>query len=166
MKPLSMMLALVSLSAAADQSTLAVAPAPNGLERPAGYQDWRLIGVSQRTENNTLRAILGNDVAIRAARDGRTNPWPDGTILAKIVWKQKAHPAFATAMVPDSLVHTEFMIKDATRFAATGGWGFGRWLGMEQRPYGTDASFAQECVTCHTAVKGNDWVFTAPVRLP
>ena len=52
----------------------AVAPAPNGITIPPGYKDWRTIAVSHRTDNNTLRAILGNDVAINAAREGKTNP--------------------------------------------------------------------------------------------
>jgi hypothetical protein len=134
--------------------------------RPEAYRQWQVIGVSQRTENNTLRAILGNDVAVRAAAAGQTNPWPDGSALAKIVWKQKIHPKFSTANVPDSLVHTEFMVKAAARYASTGGWGFGRWLGMEQKPYGADAGFAQECLSCHAAVKDSDWVFTQPVHLP
>lgn len=152
---------LTSLTAVAE-----VTPAPNGLKRPEGYQNWRLIGVSHRTENGTLRAILGNDVAITAAREGHTNPWPEGTVFAKIVWKERTHPKFATAIVPDALVHTEFMVKDSARYTATGGWGFGRWLGIEQRPYGTDANFAQECFGCHAGAKDSDWVFTTPVHLP
>ncbi len=43
---------------------------------------------------------------------------------------------------------------------------YGRWLGAEQRPYGKDATFVQECVGCHTPVKDRDWVFTHPVKLP
>jgi len=58
------------------------------------------------------------------------------------------------------------MIKDATKYAATGGWGYARWLGTDQKPYGKDANFAQECVACHTPVKNNDYVFTRPVTLP
>lgn len=144
----------------------AVEPAPNGVTLPADYREWRLIGVSQRTENDTLRAILGNDLAIRAARDGQTNPWPNGAILAKIVWKQKTHPLFATARVPDQLLHVEVMEKNATKYATTGGWGFGRWLGTDQKPFGQDATFAQECFACHAAAKSADWVFTVPVKLP
>lgn len=154
--------ALATLTAAVAE----VAPAPNGLQRPDGYRDWRLIGVSHRTENGTLRAILGNEVAIDAAREGRTKPWPEGTVFAKIVWKERIHPKFATAIVPDAIVHTEFMVKDSARYTATGGWGFGRWLGTEQRPYGTDANFAQECFGCHAGAKDSDWVFTIPVQLP
>ena len=140
--------------------------APNGMTLPAGYKDWRLIAVSQRTENETLRAILGNDIAMQAARSGQTRPWPEGSVLAKLVWKQKKHAAFATANVPGELVHAEFMEKNANRYASTGGWGFARWLGLDQQAYGSDASFAQECFACHGAAKDNDWVFTAPAGLP
>jgi hypothetical protein len=58
------------------------------------------------------------------------------------------------------------MHKDSVKYAATGGWGYARWLGTEQKPYGKDASFAQECVGCHTPVKDNDWVFTHPAQIP
>lgn len=143
-----------------------VAPAPNGITLPKGYKNWRLISPSHRTDNNTLRVILGNDVAIEAARAGQTNPWPDGTILAKLVWKDSTHPNWEKATVPGNFVHAEFMIKDSKKYAATGGWGFARWLGMEQKPYGKDAAFVQECFGCHTPVKSTDYVFTRPVVLP
>lgn len=68
--------------------------------------------------------------------------------------------------MPGEFVHAEFMFKDATRYAQTGGWGFARWKGMEQIAYGENASFAQECFGCHTPVKDNDYVFTHPARLP
>lgn len=142
------------------------APAPNGITLPSGYADWRLLGVSQRTDNESLRAILGNDIAIIAARNGDTHPWPDGTVFAKLVWKDATHRAWPAATVPGKPVHVEFMIKDTTKFTATGGWGFARWLGAELQPYGQSPDFAQECYGCHQAVKDADFVFTAPVVIP
>ena len=144
----------------------AVEPAPNGIEIPQGYKDWRVIGVSHRTDNNTLRVILGNDEAIAAARAGQTNPWPDGAVLAKIVLKDASHAAWPAAQVPGKFVHAEFMLKDAARWPETGGWGYARWLGAEQKPYGKDANFVQECHGCHTPVMGNDFVFTHPIVFP
>lgn len=141
-------------------------PAPNGMTLPPGYKDWRVIAPSHRTDNNTIRVIVGNDIAVRAAREGKTNPWPEGAILGKMVWKDGTHASWPTAQVPAEFVHAEFMQKDSAKYASTGGWGYGRWLGMDQRPYGKDASFAQECVGCHTPVKGNDWVYTHPAKLP
>ena len=144
----------------------AIAPAPNGINIPENYRDWRVIASSHRIDNNTLRVILGNDIAIEAARAGTTNPWPDGAILGKLVWKDTTHKAWEKAVVPGEFVHAEFMFKDAQQWDATGGWGFARWKGMEQKPYGTDAGFVQECFGCHTPVKDNDYVFTHPAQLP
>ena len=142
------------------------APTPNGIEMPEGYKNWRIIGVAHRTDNNTVRAILGNDAAVAAARAGKTNPWPDGAILAKLVWKATANKHWDKAIVPGDFVHAEFMHKDSKKYASTGGWGYARWVGMDQKPYGKDANVAQECVACHTPVKSQDWVFTQPAVMP
>jgi hypothetical protein len=98
----------------------AVAPAPNGITIPQGYKDWRTIAISHRTDNNTLRTILGNDVAIKAAREGKTNPWPDGTTLGKVGWKTTTHEVWKAATVPGDFVQAEFMIKDAKKYASAG----------------------------------------------
>jgi Cytochrome P460 len=168
MKTLIKLLAIGALTgvSCAALSADAVAPAPNGITIPPGYKDWRTIAVSHRTDNNTLRAILGNDVAIKAAREGKTNPWPDGTMMAKVAWKDKTHEVWKTATVPGDFIQAEFMIKDSSKYAATGGWGFARWVGMDQKPYGKDANFVQECFGCHTPMKNNDYMFTQPVRMP
>lgn len=157
---------MVLLAGASPAWAAGVPDSPNGIAFPEGYRDWRVIAVSHRTDNNTLRIILGNDAAIAAARAGDTNPWPDGAILGKMVMKDATHEAWQAATVPGEFVHAEFMVKDAARFADTGGWGYARWLGREQTPYGRDASFAQECFGCHTPMKANDYVFTDPVVLP
>jgi len=143
-----------------------VKPAPNGITLPAAYKDWRVISISHRTDNKTLRTILGNDVAVKAARAGNTRPWPNGSILGKLVWKQKAKESWPAAIAPDKFVHAEFMVKDSEKFKSTGGWGYARWLGLDQKPYGKDKNFAQECMNCHTPVKDNDWVFTKPAVMP
>jgi len=53
---------------------------------PPGYRDWRLISVAHEEGNlNDIRAILGNDVAIKAFRKRRL-PFPEGAIIARIAW--------------------------------------------------------------------------------
>ena len=43
-----------------------------GVKIPPGYRDWRLISVAHEEGSlNDLRAILGNDVAIKAYREGK-----------------------------------------------------------------------------------------------
>jgi len=149
------------------QADSPVAAAPNGIEFPSDYPNWRVISMSHRVDNHTVRAILGNDIAIEAARKGNTNPWPDGAILGKVVWKESEKPTWKTAIVPDRFVHAEFMFRDAARWSDNGtGWGWARWVGAEHEPYGKDADFSQECIGCHTPVKGSNWVFTTPAVFP
>lgn len=114
-----------------------------------------------------MRIILGNDIAIKASRSNQTNPWPDGTILGKLVWKQTTEKNWPTAIAPEAFIHAEFMYKDTKKFKSNGtGWGWARWLGKEQKPYGNENDLNQLCIACHTPVKGNDWVYTTPVQLP
>ncbi len=143
-----------------------VQPAPNGIKYPVGLKNWRVISSSYRSDNNTQRVILGNSIAIKASRSGATNPWPTGTILAKLVWKNTEHPIWKTAVVPGDFLQSEIMIKDPVKYKSTKGWGYARWKGDKQVPYGQSTSFAQECVSCHTKAKDNDYVFTAPSRIP
>jgi hypothetical protein len=113
-----------------------------------------------------MRAILGNDIAIEGARQNNINPWPDGAALAKVVWQEGAEENWSTAIAPKSFIHVEFMFKDATKWADTGGWGYARWVGDELEPYGSNKGFTQECVACHTPVKSRDWVYTTPALMP
>ncbi len=165
-KKVTILSALISISVPLMGTAGDVPPAPNGIELPQGYKDWRVIAVSHREDNKTLRVILGNDRAIEAARTGQTNPWPDGAVLAKIVLKDAQHEKWPAATVPGKFVHAEFMIKDSKRWPEYGGWGFARWLGQQQQPYGKDAGFANECFQCHRPVKDNDYVFTRPIPFP
>lgn len=105
-------------------STLAaentIAPS-HGIDYPQGWQSWSTIAVSHRTDNETIRTILGNDIAVKAARAGNTNPWPDGAILGKVVWKDTQLENWPTATVPGKFVHAEFMFKDASKYTDTYG---------------------------------------------
>src|SRR5580658_6093043 len=50
-------------------------------EIPHGYRDWRWISSAHEAGNlNSLGAVLGNDVALNAYREGKL-PFPDGTII-------------------------------------------------------------------------------------
>lgn len=108
-----------------------------------------------------LRAILGNDVAVRAARAG-TLPYPDGSILARIAW---THQPLAESEKAFGWAHSfvagpprngvQFMVKDATKFASTGGWGFAQF--DAGKPAGEAVHNA--CFACHEIVKARDFVF-------
>lgn len=139
--------------------------APNGIALFKGYRSWGTIAPSYRDDKGHIRMILGNPAAIKAMQEGK-RPFPDGTVLAKLAWTARKHPRFPVATMPDSFVQVEFMVKDAARYPATGGWGFARFVGNGLKPYGKDASFVQECFGCHIPVKDNDYVFTSYAPAP
>lgn len=141
----------------------AVPGSSHGIAYPEGWQNWATIAVSHRTDNKTIRTILGNDIAVQAARAGKTNPWPDGAVLGKVVWKDSQLEDWSAATAPGKFVHAEFMFKDTKKYTDTYGWGWARWVGLEQKPF---EKGAQVCTACHTPVKNRDWVFTDPAALP
>ena len=116
---------------------------------------------TDRGDNNTFRFVLGNDIAIKAAQSGNISPWPDGTRFAKIAWQQQLGPD--GLVHPGKFVQVELMLKDAHRDKNTEGWGWGRWRGLDLKPYGEDARFVNECTGCHQPVRGNDYVYTLPI---
>lgn len=133
----------------------------NGLAFDASFESWKPLSFTDRGDNNTFRFVLGNDVAIQAAESGHISPWPDGTRFAKIAWQQQ--PGSDGLIYPGEFVQVELMIKDAQKYASTDGWGWGRWRGLDLKPYGSGARFVNECTGCHLPVKGDDFVYTLPM---
>jgi hypothetical protein len=133
---------------------------------PRGYRDWKLVSVAHEAgELNDIRAILGNDIAIKTYRDG-TLPFPDGAIIARIAWnyvpseendKVFGHPqSFVAGSTPTWGL--QFMVKDSKKYAATGGWGFGQF-GKDGKPNLPEAVF-KKCFPCHIPAKDRDYLFT------
>jgi hypothetical protein len=134
-----------------------------GMKIPPGYRDWKLISVAhEKGELNDLRAILGNDTAIKAFREG-VLPFPDGTIIARLAWSyepsQENNKAFGrtqsfVAGAPKEGV--QFMVKDSKKYASTSGWGFAQF--NDGKP--ADEATLNKCFTCHDPAKDRDFVFT------
>lgn len=140
-----------------------VKPAPNGIEYIPDYREWKSISTTDRFDNGTIRIIFANKDAVTAIQNKQTNPWPDGSIFAKVLWKQEVDTNGIVST--GEFVHVEYMIKDTKKYADTEGWGWARWKGENLKPYGNSASFVNECIKCHRPVKDNDNVFTKPLNL-
>jgi hypothetical protein len=132
---------------------------------PPGYRDWRLISVAHEGGDlNDIRAILGNNTAIRAYREERL-PFPDGTIIARIAWSYVPSEennkvfgrsqSFVPGPAPDW--YLQLMVKDSKKYAATGGWGFAQF-NKGGKP--ADEAKLKTCFPCHEPVKARDFVFT------
>jgi hypothetical protein len=142
-----------------------------GVTLPAGYRNWRLISVKQLTGEGgklkQLRAQLGNDIAMRAFREGKL-PFPDGAIIAALHWNEVSSDAdnkvlatgFPGAGLESSFagpaVNVQFMVKDLKKYAASGGWGYADFTNGKP---GNEA-LHEKCFPCHLPAKDRDYVFT------
>jgi hypothetical protein len=166
----AVLLAVAGLTLAAqDKYSLRV---PGGLDFSEfkGYESWQVISISRNTK--VMAATVGNPAMIEAYRSGipgNGKPFPNGAKMAKIHWTPKQNKFFPDASVPDRLVNVDFMVKDSTRFADSGGWGYAVFdydassdtfkpgTSASTPPQGNDAKCG---FACHTLVKANDYVFT------
>lgn len=128
----------------------------------SGYRDWQWISSAHEAGNlNSLGAVLGNDVAIKAYREGKL-PFPDGTIIAALHYRHvpsdENNKVFgqAQSFVPGPPTNIQFMVKDSKMYAATGGWGFGHF-NTDGKP--GDEALLKTCSPCH-AKASRDSVFT------
>ena len=142
-----------------------------GITIPDGYRDWRLISVNHLAgaggKLKQVRAQLGNDIAIKAFREGKL-PFPDGTVIAALHWNEASSEennkvlaigfpgAGLQSSVAGSATNVQFMVKDSKKYAATGGWGFADF--KDGKP--GDEALHKTCFPCHQPAKAQDYVFT------
>jgi hypothetical protein len=149
-----------------------------GIKLPAGYRDWGMVSAAGvGAPLNDLRVKLGNEIAIKAYRDG-ARPFPDGTIIARLAYNQvkseeenrviraaaerrglsaeQIEKLLASSFVAGAPTNVQFMVKDSKKYASTGGWGFAQFT--DGKP---DAEAVhQTCFSCHEPAKAHDFVFT------
>jgi len=129
---------------------------------PPGYRDWKFVSVAHEEGSlHSIGAVLGNDVAIKAYREG-TLPFPDGAIVAALHYKHvpsaENDKVFgqAQSFVAGPATNIQFMLKDSKKYAATGGWGFATFI--DGKP--SAAAAMKSCFPCHAQAKATDLVFT------
>ena len=148
-----------------------------GITIPDGYRDWRLISVNHLAgaggKLKQVRAQLGNDIAIKAFREGKL-PFPDGTVIAALHWNEASSEennkvldigfpgAGLQSSVAQSAENVQFMVKDSKKYAETGGWGFADF--KNGKP-GNEA-LHKTCFPCHQPAKDRDYIFTRYAPTP
>jgi hypothetical protein len=154
----SMIAIMVTASGQEDKSS-----APVYLTKiPSGYRDWRVISVAhEEGDLHSFAVVLGNDLAIKAYREGKL-PFPDGAIIAALHYKhtpsEENNKVFGKqqSFVPGPPTNIQFEVKDSKKYAATGGWGFGHF-NTDGKP-GSEV-LLKTCAPCH-AQASNDFIFT------
>jgi len=129
---------------------------------PSGYRDWKLISVAhEEGDLHSFAAVLGNEVAIKAYREGKL-PFPDGAIIAALHYRHissaENNKVFgrSQSFVAGPPTNVQFMVKDSKKYASTGGWGFGHFQGGKLG----DKAIMNSCFPCHAQIGSRDLVFT------
>ena len=128
-----------------------------------GYEDWPV--ASSARQDDILKVIVGNPKMIAAYKSGvpgNGQPFPEGSMIVKLQWKQKKSTEAQFAVdVPDVFTQAFVMEKDSKRFPKTGGWGYAvfNYDAVSDR-FTADPKSLSDCGNaCHTAVKAKDYIF-------
>ena len=128
-----------------------------------GYEDWSVVS-SARTEE-ILKVIVANPKMIEAYKSGipgNGQPFPEGSMIAKLQWKlKKSTEAPFAVEVPDVFSQVFLMEKDSKRFSKSGGWGYAVFnYEAASDKFTPDPKSLSDCgFACHTPVKAKDYIF-------
>jgi hypothetical protein len=128
-----------------------------------GYEDWAT--VSSARQDEILKVIVANPKmisAFKAGVPGNGRPFPEGSMIVKLQWKQKKSTEAQFAVdVPDVFTQAFVMEKDSKRFPKTGGWGYAVFnYDPASDKFTADPKSLSDCGnTCHTVVKAKDYIF-------
>jgi hypothetical protein len=128
-----------------------------------GYEDWA--SVSSARQDEILKVIVANPKMIKAYEagvPGNGQPFPEGSRIVKLQWKQKKSTEAQFAVdVPDFFTQAFVMEKDSKRFPKSGGWGYAVFnYDAVSGKFTPDAKSLSDCGNaCHTAVKAKDYIF-------
>jgi hypothetical protein len=155
----------VLVVAAADPQGKYLLKSPSGIAFSdfRGYEDWPV--VSSARQDQIQKVIVGNPTmiaAFKAGVPGNGQPFPDGSMIVKLQWKQKkSTEAQFDVDVPDFFTQAFLMEKDSKRFPTTGGWGYAVInYDAATGKYSADPKSLSDCGnTCHTVVKSKDYIF-------
>lgn len=143
-------------------SGAALAVGSGGIAYPDGYRHWTHVKTMLIEPGHPLYGSFGgihhlyaNDKAMEGYRSGR---FPDG---ARIVFDLLAADGGDHAVTEGARKFTAVMVKDASRHAATGGWGFEAFEGDSHDRRVVGANAAKACFACHASQKAHDYVFSS-----
>jgi Cytochrome P460 len=133
-----------------------------GIKIYPGYRDWKFVSTAHEAGTlNSIGAVLGNDTAIKAYREGKLL-FPDGTVIVALhysyVPSDENNKVFGRvqSFVAGPPTNIQFMVKDSKKYASTGGWGFAHF-NHDGKP--VNDAFMKTCYPCH-AKASHDFVFT------
>lgn len=149
------------LAAALSISSPAFAADAAPVPYPEGYRHWTHVKSMTINQGHPLYAAFGgihhlyaNKKAEQGYKSGR---FPDGAVIAFDLLEANAAD---NAVQEGARKVLGVMHKDARKYKDTGGWGFEGFKGDSKSDRAVGKNAAAACFQCHTAQKGNDFVFS------
>ena len=148
-------------------SALSAGSAGDQVPFPHGFRDWFFVNSLSVTADSPLFArmaglhhIYVNARGLPTLKAGGPFPYPDGTIFADDVHEFSVKDG---ATLEGAKTFVTVMVKDAKKYATTGGWGFQVWAaGDPTKPQVPDLAHSVEaCFVCHTPQKAQDYTFSS-----
>ena len=129
---------------------------------PEHFRSWAHVKTGVVEKNNPAFAhwggfhhIYANEKAMAGYRSGS---FPDGSVLVFDVLEALEKD---NSLVEGPRRIVDVMVKDAARYAATGGWGFEEFRGNSTTERLIRDSAVTACYNCHTVRKTKDFVFSS-----
>jgi hypothetical protein len=133
---------------------------------PDGFRNWFVVNSMIVTKDSPISAQIGgmhiifvNAKGLATLKNGGPFPYPDGTVFADDVHEFSVKDG---SYVEGDKKAVPVMVKDAKKYAKTGGWGFQVWAGGDpSKPLVPDTAHAvTACFACHTPQKAQDFTFS------
>lgn len=128
---------------------------------PEGYRSWTHVktainGTQSQMVNkyDGFHHIYANDKAMKGYQSGN---FPDGSILVFDVFETITNK---TGIEEGKRKFIDVMVKDSKNYRSTGGWGYEEFNAGTKTVRNLKDADKQQCFTCHTAKKLNDFVFS------
>lgn len=154
----SLLLALLTVLPAS-----AALAADSEVPYPTGYRHWHHVKSMVIEQGHPLfdafggiHHIYANASALEGYQAGK---FPDGAV---IVFDRLDARHADKAVTEGDRKDVAVMIKDAQKFAATGGWSYEAFAGGDPTRPVVGATAATACHACHTSEKDHDYVFSRP----
>jgi len=101
-----------------------------------------------------IHHIYANSTAMEGYRTGR---FPDGSI---IVYNLLDTKVVSGNTMEGAAKRVDVMVKDASRYSGSGGWGFAQFIGDNRTDNKMTPDLAATCAACHAKRKDRDYVFS------
>ncbi|MGO4289710.1 heme-binding domain-containing protein [Chitinophaga sp. RAB17] len=128
----------------------------NGIRYMPEFRQWQVMSTTSRFDNTTMRVMFANPVAMQAIKENNIHPWPDGAVIAKVVWDKNIDNE--GNIHPGKFLNIQYMVRNKALYKETDGWGYAKFETPNLKPYGTLMTF-KSCASCHRAANKTGGIF-------